>query len=76
MDQVKETLDQVEEVKKFTITLKKRHEEDGEGTPTMKVKPKFINETYKGFIEKMDRSEMEVLSRLVVKPSDGFQFFS
>ena len=34
------------QVKKFTILPKKLYEEDGEVTPTMKVKRKFINEAF------------------------------
>jgi long-chain acyl-CoA synthetase len=56
VDRVNKTLAQVEQVKKFTIIPKRLYEEDGEVTPTMKVKRKFINETYKDIIEKMYRS--------------------
>jgi long-chain acyl-CoA synthetase len=59
VDRVNKTLAQVEQVKKFTIIPKKLYEEDGEVTPTMKVKRKFINETYKDIIEKMYRSGAE-----------------
>jgi long-chain acyl-CoA synthetase len=40
-------------LKRFTILPEKLLEEDGEVTPTMKIKRKFINETYKELIEKM-----------------------
>jgi len=50
---VKESLSRVEQVKKFTILPKKLYEEDGEVTPTMKVKRKFINETFADLIEAM-----------------------
>ncbi|MEW6377426.1 MAG: long-chain fatty acid--CoA ligase [Thermodesulfobacteriota bacterium] len=53
VDQVNKTLASVEQVKKFTILPKKLYEEDGEVTPTMKVKRKFVNETYKDIIEAM-----------------------
>ena len=56
VDRVNKTLAQVEQVKKFTIIPKKLYEEDGEVTPTMKVKRKFINEAFKDIIEKMYRS--------------------
>jgi long-chain acyl-CoA synthetase len=59
LDRVNKTLAQVEQVKKFTIIPKRLYEEDGEVTPTMKVKRKFINETYKDIIEKMYKSGME-----------------
>jgi long-chain acyl-CoA synthetase len=58
VDRVNKTLAQVEQIKKFTIIPKKLYEEDGEVTPTMKVKRKFVNETYKDIIEKMYRSGM------------------
>ncbi|MBI4799734.1 MAG: hypothetical protein HY794_13610 [Desulfarculus sp.] len=43
----------METIKKFTILPKKLLEEDGEVTPTMKIKRKFVNQAYKGLIEKM-----------------------
>jgi long-chain acyl-CoA synthetase len=59
VDRVNKTLAQVEQVKKFTIIPKRLYEEDGEVTPTMKVKRRYINETYKDIIEKMYRSGSE-----------------
>jgi len=59
VDKVNKTLANVEQLKKFTIIPKRLYEEDGEVTPTMKVKRKFINETYKDIIEKMYRSGAE-----------------
>ena len=50
---VNETLSRVEQVKKFQILPKKLYEEDGEVTPTMKVKRKFINEAFSDLIESM-----------------------
>lgn len=50
---VNETLSRVEQVKKFTILPKKLYEEDGEMTPTMKVKRNFVNEAFKDLIEAM-----------------------
>ena len=50
---VNETLSRVEQIKKFTILPKKLYEEDGEVTPTMKVKRKFINEAFGDLIEAM-----------------------
>jgi long-chain acyl-CoA synthetase len=50
---VNESLSRVEQVKKFTILPKKLYEEDGEVTPTMKVKRKFINEAFSELIEAM-----------------------
>lgn len=53
MDKVNETLSRVEQVKKFKIIPKKLYEEDGEVTPTMKVKRKYVNEAFKDLIESM-----------------------
>ncbi|MBC8439708.1 MAG: AMP-binding protein [Deltaproteobacteria bacterium] len=50
---VNETLSQVEKIKKFTILPKKLYEEDGEITPTMKVKRNFINKAFGDLIEAM-----------------------
>jgi long-chain acyl-CoA synthetase len=50
---VNETLSRVEQIKKFTILPKKLYEEDGEVTPTMKVKRKFVNEAFSDLIEAM-----------------------
>ena len=43
----------VEQVKKFTIIPKKLYEEDGEVTPTMKVKRGYVNEAFGDLIEAM-----------------------
>jgi len=59
VDKVNKALANVEQIKKFSIIPKKLYEEDGEVTPTMKVKRKFINETYKDIIEKMYKSAAE-----------------
>jgi len=53
MNQMNETLARVEQVKKFTIIPKKLYEEDGEMTPTMKVKRKYVNEAFGDLIEAM-----------------------
>jgi len=53
VDAVNKTLANVETVKKFSILPKKLYEEDGEVTPTMKVKRKYINEAFKDLIEGM-----------------------
>ena len=50
---VNETLARVEQVKKFCILPKKLYEEDGEVTPTMKVKRKFVNEAFCELIDSM-----------------------
>ena len=53
LKRLNETLSRVEQVKKFTILPKKLYEEDGEVTPTMKVKRNFINEAFADLIEAM-----------------------
>ena len=53
MNQVNDTLSRVEQVKKFTILPKKLYEEDGEVTPTMKVKRKYVNDAFSDLIEAM-----------------------
>jgi long-chain acyl-CoA synthetase len=53
VESVNKTLAHVETVKKFTIVPKKLYEEDGEVTPTMKVKRKYINERYGDLIKAM-----------------------
>jgi long-chain acyl-CoA synthetase len=53
IDKVNETLSRVEQIKKFRILPKKLYEEDGEVTPTMKVKRKYVNEAFKELIEGM-----------------------
>ena len=50
---VNKELARVEMVKKFTILDKRLYVEDGEVTPTMKVKRKFINKQYGDLIEAM-----------------------
>ena len=53
INSVNESLARVEQIKKFTILPKKLYEEDGEVTPTMKVKRKFVNEAFSDLIEAM-----------------------
>lgn len=53
VQEVNKTLSHVETIKKFTIVPKKLYEEDGEVTPTMKVKRKYINERFRDLIEAM-----------------------
>jgi long-chain acyl-CoA synthetase len=55
IDRVNQGLARVEQVKRFTIIPKKLVQEDGEVTPTMKLKRKYINETYRDLIEAMYR---------------------
>ncbi|MCA1959508.1 MAG: AMP-binding protein [Desulfomonile sp.] len=53
VNEVNKTLAKVETVKKFTIVPKKLYEEDGEVTPTMKVKRKYVNEKFGDLIKAM-----------------------
>ncbi len=53
VDSVNESLSRVEQIKKFKILPKKLYEEDGEVTPTMKVKRKFVNQAFGDLIEAM-----------------------
>ena len=53
VEKVNKTLAHVETIKKFTLFDKRLDEEDGELTPTMKVKRKYINEMYKDVIDSM-----------------------
>jgi long-chain acyl-CoA synthetase len=53
VNKVNDSLSRVEQVKKFTILPKKLYEEDGEVTPTMKVKRKYVNEAFADLIEGM-----------------------
>lgn len=55
IDKVSKTLSQVEQPKKFTILPKKLYVEDGEVTPTMKVKRNYVNEAFSDLIEAMYR---------------------
>lgn len=53
VDNVNKELARVESVRKFTILPKRFYQEDGEVTPTMKVKRRKIRELYKQEIEKI-----------------------
>jgi long-chain acyl-CoA synthetase len=53
VDQVNAQLARVENVRKFTILPKKLYEEDGEVTPTMKVKRNYVNDAFRDLIEAM-----------------------
>jgi long-chain acyl-CoA synthetase len=53
INQVNKQVARVENIRKFRILDKKLYTEDGEVTPTMKVKRKAINAQYKELIESM-----------------------
>jgi long-chain acyl-CoA synthetase len=57
VNKVNAQLARVENIRKFRILDKKLYTEDGEVTPTMKVKRKFINAQYKDLIESMYREQ-------------------
>jgi long-chain acyl-CoA synthetase len=59
IDHVNRQLARVENIRKFRILDKKLYTEDGEVTPTMKVKRKFINEHYASLIESMYEDERD-----------------
>jgi long-chain acyl-CoA synthetase len=50
---VNKTLARVENIRKFTLLPKRLYEEDGEVTPTMKIKRKVVNNAFKELIEAM-----------------------
>jgi len=50
---VNESLSRVENIRKFTLIPKRLYEEDGEVTPTMKIKRKKVHEAYSDLIEAM-----------------------
>ena len=53
VNEVNKALARVQNVRKYTILNKRLYQEDGEMTPTLKVKRKFINEAYSNVIEAM-----------------------
>lgn len=53
INQVNQELSRVESVKKFAILPKRLYQEDGDVTPTMKVKRNTINDNYHELIESM-----------------------
>jgi long-chain acyl-CoA synthetase len=57
VDKVNASLSRVEQIKKFTILPKRLYEEDGEVTPTMKVKRASINEQFADLIDAMYRRD-------------------
>ncbi len=50
---VNQTLSRVENIRKFTIIPKRLYEEDGEVTPTMKIKRQVVNKAFKDLIDAM-----------------------
>ncbi len=53
VDAVNKTLARVENVRQFRLIPKRLYEEDGEVTPTMKIKRKIVHETFSDLIEEM-----------------------
>ncbi|MFP4533962.1 MAG: AMP-dependent synthetase/ligase [Desulfobacterales bacterium] len=56
VDKVNQSLARVENIRKFTILPKKLFEEDGEVTPTLKVKRKYVYAAFSDIIEAMYQS--------------------
>ena len=56
VDTVNRSLARVENIRKFTILPKKLFEEDGEVTPTLKVKRKYVYAAFSDIIEAMYQS--------------------
>ena len=57
IDKVNAQVARVENIRKFRILDKKLYTEDGEVTPTMKVKRKAINAQFADVIEEMYRGD-------------------
>jgi long-chain acyl-CoA synthetase len=55
VSKVNKTLSQVETVKKFELLPRRFYEEDGDVTPTKKVKRRFLEKRYEDLIQKMYR---------------------
>lgn len=55
VSKVNKTLSQVETIKKFELLPRRFYEEDGDVTPTKKVKRRFLEKRYAEVIEKMYR---------------------
>jgi long-chain acyl-CoA synthetase len=55
VEKVNKTLSQVETIKKFALIPRKLYEEEGDITPTRKLKRKVIEKKYKDIIEKLYR---------------------
>lgn len=53
VNKVNKTLAKVQNIRKYRLLSKRLYQEDGEMTPTMKVKRRFINEAYAELIESM-----------------------
>jgi len=53
IQEINKTLSHVETIKKFRIVPKKLYEEDGEVTPTMKVKRRHVNRNFGDLIKEM-----------------------
>jgi len=53
VQKVNKTLSKVETIKKFELLPRRFYEEDGDVTPTKKVKRRFLEERYKDLINKM-----------------------
>ena len=59
INKVNNQIARVENIRKFRLLDKKLYTEDGEVTPTMKVKRKSISKQYKDIIEEMYKDNGE-----------------
>ena len=55
VSKVNKTLSKVETIKKFELLPRRFYEEDGDVTPTKKVKRRFLEKRYGEMIEKLYR---------------------
>jgi long-chain acyl-CoA synthetase len=55
VEKVNKTLSQVEAIKKFALIPRKLYEEEGDITPTRKLKRKMIEKKYKDIIDQLYR---------------------
>jgi long-chain acyl-CoA synthetase len=53
IEKLTESLGQVEKIKKFTLMPQEFTQENGEITPTMKIRRKVIQQRYRDIIDKM-----------------------
>ncbi len=53
VSKVNKTLSQVESIKKFALLPRRFYEEDGDVTPTKKVKRRFLEKRYADLIESL-----------------------
>jgi long-chain acyl-CoA synthetase len=70
IEKLNRQLAQVEQIKKFCIIPKELDPEDGDTTPTRKIKRKHMYEMFKPLIEGMYQNEEGALFELALKPAE------